>query len=178
METAGPRLLPGERVLWRGRPFTGFVLRPSDLFQIPFSLAWSGFAISSSVSAWRTRADLPMTIFAILVASTALYLTIGRFLLDIHLRKHMAYLVTDRRVIIDRQGPWPKTTSLDIRRLPEIEIEERPDGSGTIRFGAAGGWFGPNNFRVRQPALDPTPQFIRIPGIRHVYGLIHQQAGA
>ncbi len=36
------RLDPHERVLWWGRPRRGLLLRKSDWFVIPFSVAWCG----------------------------------------------------------------------------------------------------------------------------------------
>jgi hypothetical protein len=39
-------LMRGERVLWEGRPATGLLLRPIELFLIPFGLFWGGFAVA------------------------------------------------------------------------------------------------------------------------------------
>ena len=39
------RLLPGERVVWSGRPATGMLFTPRDLFLIPLSAVWLGFAV-------------------------------------------------------------------------------------------------------------------------------------
>ena len=39
------RLLPGERILWTGRPGQGLMLTRNDMFLIPLSLMWFGFTV-------------------------------------------------------------------------------------------------------------------------------------
>lgn len=103
-----------------------------------------------------------------------LYITVGRFLIDMRIRKSTTYFLTNKRVLIARVS---NLKPLDIKRLPSLELDERPDGSGTIRFGPAAGLFsGANNFGIWQPTFDPTPQFIRIPRVRSVYDLIQKQS--
>ncbi len=176
---ARPQLLSGERIVWEGKPHTGIVLRPIELFLIPFSLLWTGFAIYWNVSVWDSGADLSFQLFGLPFLVVGLYATFGRFLIDMYLRKGMTYFVTDKRILIARGAAAAKVKSLDIKRLPALELDERSDGSGTIRFGAAPGLFGgTNNFGIWQPTFDPTPQFIRVANVRFLFDLIQKQADA
>ncbi len=175
-DVASVQLLSGERIIWEGKPYTGIVLRPIEVFLIPFSLLWAGFALFWNVSVWATGGDLFFKLFGLPFLIAGLYVTLGRFLIDIYLRKKTKYSVTSKRILIAR-GSTVK--SLDIKRLPSLELDEHSDGSGTIRFGASGSWFGgANNFGIWQPTLDTTPQFIRVSNVRSLYDLIHKQSDA
>ena len=99
-----------------------------------------------------------------------LYVTFGRFLLDMWVRRNQRYVVTDRRVLIVTRKPWHRIKSLDLKRLPG----ERGDGSGTIKFGSDVGMLGGRDFGLWSPALAGTPQFLQIENVRRVYALIEQ----
>lgn len=171
-------LLTDERVLWEGEPYKGMILRPIEAFLIPFSLLWAGFAVFWNIGVWFTDShgsDLPFKLFGLPFLIAGLYITFGRFLLDMRIRSHLHYAVTDRRILIYRQGRNAKSKSVDIKRLPSIELDERSDGYGTIRFGAAMSLLSGQNFGIWQPTFDATPQFLRIPSVRSVYQLIQKQ---
>ncbi len=172
-----PSLLSGERIVWQGKPDTGFVFRPIELFLIPFSLFWAGFALFWNIDVWGGDGALSFKLFGLPFLIIGIYITVGRFVVDSYLRKRLIYTVTNKRVIISKSGE-ADTTSLDITRLPSLEFDEKSDGYGTIRFGSSSNWFDGSNFGIWQPTLDKTPQLIRVPSVRSVYELIQKQAHA
>lgn len=171
-------LLPGERMLWKGKPCKGLIFRPIEAFLIPFRLLWGGFAVFWNFGVWSTDQNisaLPFKLFGLPFIIAGLYITFGRFLIDMRLRRRLQYAVTDRRVLIYKRGGSSTSKSVDIKRLPSIELNQRSDGSGTIRFGAAMSLFNGRNFGIWQPTFDATPQFLCIPNVRSVYELIQKQ---
>ena len=173
-------LLPEERILWEGHPSTKLILRPIEAFLIPFSLLWGGFALFWNVSVWSFDAQsaaLPFKLFGLPFLVAGLYITVGRFWIDIELRKRLSYYVTNRRILILKRTSGSASKSVDIKRLPAIEFDEKSDGTGTIRFGLSGNWLNNGaNFGIWQSTFDQTPQFIRIDGAREVYDLIQANA--
>src|ERR1017187_9295468 len=111
-----PQLFPGERVLWQGRPSSGLIFRPIELFLIPFSLFWAGFAVFWNVSVWSSAGALEFKLFGLPFLIAGAYVTIGRFAVDAKVRAALSYLVTDQRVLILKNGGKASTKSLDIGR--------------------------------------------------------------
>ena len=173
-DSSTPSLLPGERVLWAGQPSSGIVFTPMDRFLIPFSLLWAGFAVFWNASVWLSDAPIFFRLWGLPFLLAGAYIAVGRFFHDRHFRRKTSYRVTDKRIIIDRAGRSQK--SLDVRRLPQIELSERADGTGTIRFGTSPNMFGANGLSIWSPALDPTPQFVRIERARNAYDIIQRAA--
>lgn len=172
------RLFAGEKLLWSGQPRQGlFLLRAVDFLLIPFSLFWVGFMAFWNYMVWTTtagRAPLLFQIIGLLFLAFGLYFVIGRFFVDAWLRARTTYAVTNQRVLIERTGPFRNSKSLDIDRLPALELNERSDGSGTIRFSSTP-WLAGNGMSAWLPAADPVPQFLRIENVRSIYELIAKQ---
>jgi hypothetical protein len=179
------RLLPGERMVWEGGPPTGFLLTGRDVFLIPFSLFWCGF-----ITFWMwgattaTRAGPANTemwffpLFGIPFVLIGVYFLIGRFFVDAWVRGQTRYGVTNRRVLVLRRAPFTKFAAFAIDRLPELTLEERNNGRGTIRFQQRlpmwGGYN--NNWSSWTPGLD-TGQFLLIAGARGVFDQIQKLVG-
>jgi len=144
------KLEPGESILWSGEPRAGLLLRPSDALQIPFSLIWGGFAFYWEYMVLRTaKAPLLFKLWGIPFVLMGLYIIAGRFVVDAAYRGHTYYFVTERRVLILSTLFKVRIRSLDLRTMPDLTLEQKQDGSGTIWFGpreatqwAAGFWPG------------------------------------
>jgi hypothetical protein len=177
-ESFAGRLLPGERVLWSGRPATGLLLTSTDYFAVPFSLLWTLFAVAFVGMAGFREGGVASVLFGAVFVGAGGFATVGRFIVDAWLRGGTRYAVTNRRVLILRSRPFPDFTAAALDRLPQARLRERRDGRGTLRFGAereAFG-FGRGALSAWLPSLDPTPQFLLINDARHVFELVQRGA--
>jgi hypothetical protein len=167
------KLLPGERIVWAGQPMSGLMFTARDLFLVPFSVVWCGFAI-----VWTTGVALSgggaFALFGLIFVAVGLGISVGRFLVDAWLRRSTRYALTNRRVLILRTAPTADFVALSLGRLPQARLTERKDGRGTIRFGPQANLFnfGGTGLSVWVPSLDPTPQFLGIPDAAKVFDLV------
>jgi hypothetical protein len=170
----------GERVLWKGRPRGGLRLRGSDIYLIPFSLFWGGFAIF-----WEAMALFKVTknnapgllfpIFGIPFVLVGIYLIFGRFFVDAKMREGTEYAVTNRRAIIVSGIFSRSVRSINLQTTPEISLTERPDRSGTITFGSPPVAYGRWEQRdLLFPGTSSQPAFDMIDDARTVYGIIEK----
>ena len=122
-----------ERLLWAGKPKTGILFRPSDIFITAFSILWLGFAIFWMTMAMKTGTF--MYVFGLPFVLVGLYMCVGRFFADALKRKHTVYGITADRVII-KSGIFSKELkSINIKNITELTLTEKSDGSGSIYFG-------------------------------------------
>lgn len=168
-------LLPGERLVWAGPPKQGLLLRSADLYLIPFSLFFVGFAVVWNQGVWRAGGT-PF-LFAIAGAAILLsgaYVSLGRFLVDAIVRAKLLYAVTDRRILILRRPPWSSFRALDLSYLPVLELQQSARGRGTIVFDVAPdpGWWSHAHQPEWTPALSKVARFLEIDGAAAVYDLI------
>lgn len=134
-----PHLLPDERLLWVGRPDPGKHLTRSDLYLVPFSLLWGGFAIFWEASVVTDGAGVAPTLFGGPFVLVGLYLIIGRFFYKAHRKRRTVYgLTRDRALVAGGSG------SLSEQPLPGTPLEQRRSRDGrhtTVRFGrSTTGW--------------------------------------
>jgi hypothetical protein len=169
------RLLDGETLVWSGRPGQGLRLTSRDGLLIPFSLMWGGFAVFWEATVMRTSAPFFFRLWGVPFVLIGLYLIAGRFAVDAWVRGKTHYAVTNRRILIARSPPFGNFISLNLNRLPDVELQEDATGRGTLRFGPASplwGYRGFGGFAIWTPALDPTPQFIAIDNAQSVFNQI------
>lgn len=174
-EVFNGRLLPGERIIWSGQPGQGLLLTSRDWFLIPFSLAWFGFTVfwEFGVTSQSEAPDF-FVLWGAMFMCIGLYMVVGRFIVDAWLRRRIQYAVTDQRVLIARSSPFAKFVAVSLARLPDVQLSERAGGRGTIRFGQDVVVWGRQGFGAWSPAMDSTPQFLMIDGVRRVFDIIQE----
>ena len=174
------RLLRDEKMIWRGRPRQGLMVRPSDALLIPFSLVWGGFAIFWESSVLRMpNAPGFMVLFGGVFVLIGLFMIVGRFFVDAWIRTGLFYALTDRRILILRSRPTVSFQSVNLDRMPEATLSETSQGRGSIRFGpAASTWnsrsSGGLGFWIA--SMDATPQFLAIDDVKRVFATIQERA--
>jgi hypothetical protein len=168
------RLLAGERVVWSGEPSGGVIFTARDVFLVPFSLLWCGFAVFWTVTATGSGAPTFFALWGAMFVCIGLFMVFGRFAFDAWIRRDTRYAVTDKRILIARSGLFRSFTAVSRDQLPQAQLKQRTDGRGTIRFGADSPMWGGRGFSSWSPALDSTPQFIAIEDADRVFDLIQR----
>jgi hypothetical protein len=105
-----------------------------------------------------------------------LFLIAGRFFWDSWLRAHTAYGVTTERVLISVSRPVASLTSLHLKSLPSVELEQRPDGSGTVLFGRPGrypSWMSGAGW----PGMPRPAMFAMIPNAKAAFDIVEDARG-
>lgn len=132
---------PDESLIWSGTPKQGAIFRGSDIFMIPFSLMWGGFAIFWEFMALKIPNEkagvvsILFPLFGIPFVIIGLYIIFGRFIYDSKKRAKTFYGLTNQRVIIV-SGLFSKSVkSLNLSSLSDVSLVEKNDMSGTITFG-------------------------------------------
>lgn len=133
-------LLKGEKILWAGQPETSVLFTKIDVFLVPFSFFWFALALCWEVGVIFFIPEIPLRIlfgvFGIPFVIIGLYVTFGRFLWKNFTKRNTYYAVTDKRVIIVSDVVYRHVQAEFIDRVPTINKTVRPDGIGTLRFGA------------------------------------------
>ena len=125
-------LVPGECIMWKGKPGKGHLLTRQDIFMIPFSIFWCGFVCFWEFSVITGGAPLFFAWWGIPFILVGLYMTVGRFFHIAYMRRHTAYVITNKKIIRKR---GKRVDMLGAVNMPAIHITTYADGSGTIRFG-------------------------------------------
>ena len=125
-----------ERLLWSGKPKNGIMFRGADIFVIPFSLLWCGFAIFWEYSVVTGKAPFFFKLWGIPFVVVGLYFVFGRFFVEAKQREKTIYGLTSERIIIISGLFRKKVKSLSLKNLSEVSLSEKSDHSGTITFGS------------------------------------------
>ena len=164
-------LNPGERIIWSGQPQQGLMLRAADIFMIPFSIMWGGFAIFWEFTVTSKGAPFFFIIWGTPFILIGLYMIFGRFFVDKMQRSKTYYALTNERIIILSGLFNQNVKTLRLNQLPEINISTRGNGKGTITFGAPHpmAWFYAGSGFPNMGRYNLAPSFEMIDDAKTVY---------
>jgi hypothetical protein len=132
-------LLEDERIVWSGRPDTGMHFTLLDLFIVPFSVLWGGFAIFWELSvlipdAEKGNIDIESVLFGIPFVLIGVYLIFGRFIYKRWRKRRTYYAITDRRILSQYTTLGKHFLELDIKTVTDIDMHVWKDGKGYLVF--------------------------------------------
>ncbi|MCM8813347.1 MAG: hypothetical protein NC924_05350 [Candidatus Omnitrophica bacterium] len=135
-----PDLLKDEQILWSGQPDPAVWFMPADLFLIPFSCLWGGFAIFWESLVLRRdssgqQAPLYFILFGIPFVAMGLFMMVGRFFWKRYVKQRTYYAVTDKRVLVLTVVRGRALKAEYIKRISQVQKSVRADGKGMLRFG-------------------------------------------
>lgn len=138
-------LFNDERIVWTGQPDARFRLTGGDVFLIPFSLLWGGFALfwEAGVLGFlggKGPAPVFFALWGIPFVMVGQYFIWGRFIFKSYRNRRTLYALTNQRVFILTTTRSRRLQTLFLNQLSTINKVVRRDGSGTLEFGLSPGW--------------------------------------
>ena len=126
-------LSPGETLLWWGGPRPRSILNKDLVFKLLFLLVWVGFALFWSYLVAAAGGPALMILFGLGLGAFGAYGLLNSIVDDRNASEELHYGVTDRRVVMRRDGRTTYERSLPIDRLPELTVIEKGE-HGSIVF--------------------------------------------
>lgn len=131
-------LLPGERLLWAGRPKQGFALRGWDIVNVPVAAVAAVVGTMLTIAEFRQPSEPIAPFIALFMALVGYYAAVVRFFVDRWQRSLTYYALTDQRAIILTRKSPPNVRSVYLNALKEVTYSHRSDGTGTLEFDRPG----------------------------------------
>jgi len=137
-------LLKDEEILWAGQPETSVLFTGADVFLVPFSLLWGGFAIFWELSVLfiifstdgsKSKMPIIFPLFGIPFVIIGLYFMFGRFIYKNWKKRNTYYAITNKRVLVLTKLFSRSLNAVNIDTIPTINKTIRSNGLGTIKFG-------------------------------------------
>lgn len=173
-------LLRDEKVAWAGQPDPRVRFSGGDIFLVPFSILWGGFALFWEAAVLGLLDGQPAlnpgALFGIPFAVIGQYFIWGRFIYKSYKNRRTFYALTNQRVLILATMRSRRLQTLFLNQLPTINKTVQHDGLGTLEFGLSPSWAGTyansgmELFAGRSGPM--APAFYDIPDVEGVYQLV------
>lgn len=177
-DTFRQELQPSERILWMGKPKQEFRLFFRDWISFVGVGFWVFIVLSSFSKGGQSSIWTILPFLLVIVGFFALIICVN-VLIERYARFKTDYAVTNERALISRGILIKTVDSVILRDTPEVLIEEKSDGYGTILFGRPSGLQELLAlFSRRHDDRYGVPVFEQIENVREVYELIqHAKSG-
>lgn len=182
-------MVPDEEILWTGQPDPTVVFTSADVFLVPFSIIWAGFALFWELAVLllpllpsgannAVRAPLfGFSLSGIPFIFVGFYITIGRFMYKKWKKKHTFYVVTNKRAMVLHDNRKGSVKAVRIDKLPSLSRDMRSDGHGTITFGdksGFGNWYANTGMDFFSRAYgEPSVVFYDVSNANRIYELVN-----
>lgn len=173
-------LLEGETIEWSGEPKREAVFSAWDIFMIPFSLMWCGFAIFWEISV--ITHGVPIIIFPVFgffFVVIGLYIVFGRFVVKYMHNKNAVYAITNQRILVLGKRSVSARELVDI---PLVQKTLRRNGSGSLDFEPSSrklfGWNTDAMYDFWGFGQKNRMKFTNIDNVHEVYRLVYEQLQA
>ena len=128
-------LLSDEKIIWTGKPEESKLFSKFDIFLVPFSLLWGGFAIFWELTSITMGAPFFFSLFGLPFVLMGLYFIFGRFIYKRYKKRNIYYAVTNQRVLVVTKLRNKNIQASFIKNIPTINKYKNSLGLGSIRFG-------------------------------------------
>jgi len=130
-----PYFMPGEKVIWAGRPKQGFHFTLFDIFLVPFSLAFFAFALAwEYVVLFVEDPEWLFAIFGLPFLLVGFQMLAWRFVTDKNRRARTHYALTDQRALVLETGKEPRLFAYVPSDLFDLRLVNRKP-YGDVSFG-------------------------------------------
>jgi hypothetical protein len=133
-----PYLRPGEKFFWSGRPDPDVRFSRADVFLVPFTVMWGGFAVFWEVAVLASGFNLFFALWGIPFVAMGLYLLFGRFIYKRRTKLRTAYGVTSDRALVAIGNMTLYDSPL--KQIPTAIRRSRDGSHASITFGNQSGW--------------------------------------
>jgi hypothetical protein len=134
-----PYVRPGEQVLWAGRPDPTVRFTRADMYLIPFSVMWGGFALFWETAVITNGAPLFFMAWGVPFVAIGLYFIFGRFIYKRRRKERTAYAITTGRALVAVDSR--SLVDSPIRYTPTTIQRSRDGRHVTAIIGNSGGFF-------------------------------------
>jgi len=159
-------LTPDEEIIWSDQPLANKLFSTQDLFLIPFSLLWGGFAL-----VWEAMALSSGPSFAILwgipFVLVGQYMIWGRFIYKYLSRRQTYYAITPQRILILKTLFGQDLSAHYLNQLPTLTLRGQ-----SLLFGEPIKQSRSRGIGIREMNGETQSGFYALPDVDHTYQIL------